>query len=399
MVKDKLKIPKGWTTRKIKDLLSFERPDNYIVKSTVYTATDKTPVLTANKSFILGYTDEDFGIYKNLPAIIFDDFTTDSKFVDFPFKIKSSAIKILTSKDDSSDLKYVYEVMKSINFPIANHKRHYISQYQEQDIVVPLLPEQKKIAEVLSTVDSEIEKVDKIIIQTEKLKSGLMTQLFTKGIDHKKFKKTKIGIVPDSWEIVRFEKIFATSVKNGLSRPTKVRGQGIKMINMGELFKYPKISNQNMERVPFSEKESDFLLIAGDILFARQSLVREGAGKSAIFMGADEPTTYEGHIIRVRLNKMIALPDFYFYFLNSNVGRKIIEGLVTQTAAAGIRGSELSKIFIPFPKKEEQERMVKVLLLIDEKLATSRILKQKLSRLKKGLMSDLLSGKVRVINK
>src|ERR1035437_5716434 len=92
-------IPRGWERKKIRDLLNFERPDNYIVKSDNYTAVAKTPVLTANKSFILGYTDEDFGICKNLPAIIFDDFTTDSKYVDFPFKIKSSAIKILRSKN------------------------------------------------------------------------------------------------------------------------------------------------------------------------------------------------------------------------------------------------------------------------------------------------------------
>ena len=98
----KKSIPKEWDKKKIKDLLVFERPDDYIVESSVYTKSGKTPVLTANKSFVLGYTDEDFGIYENTPAIIFDDFTTDSKYVDFPFKIKSSAIKILKSKDRKS---------------------------------------------------------------------------------------------------------------------------------------------------------------------------------------------------------------------------------------------------------------------------------------------------------
>src|SRR5574343_108723 len=131
-------IPKGWEIKKIKDLLDFEQPTKYIAESSSYTPDGKTPVLTANKSFVLGYTNETDGVYSDTPAIIFDDFTTDSKYVDFPFKIKSSAIKILTNRDENTDLKFVYEIMKSFTFPIANHKRHYISQYQELDIVVPL---------------------------------------------------------------------------------------------------------------------------------------------------------------------------------------------------------------------------------------------------------------------
>ena len=85
-------IPKGWEIKKIKDLLDFEQPTKYIVESSSYIPDGKTPVLTANKSFVLGYTNETDGVYINTPAIIFDDFTTDSKYVDFPFKIKSSAI-------------------------------------------------------------------------------------------------------------------------------------------------------------------------------------------------------------------------------------------------------------------------------------------------------------------
>ena len=128
-------IPNGWQKKQIKDLLDYERPDKYIVESTNYEDSG-TPVLTANKSFILGYTKEDFGIYKDVPVIIFDDFTTESKFVDFPFKVKSSAIKILKCKDKKTNLKFVYELIRSINFSVGNHKRYYISQYQNLDILV-----------------------------------------------------------------------------------------------------------------------------------------------------------------------------------------------------------------------------------------------------------------------
>ena len=179
MTKNTTTIPKGWKVKKIKDLLDYERPDNYIVKSTHYTDIGKTPVLTANKSFVLGYTNEDFGICKKFPVIIFDDFTTDIKYVDFPFKIKSSAIKILRCKDSNSSLKYIYELMKIIKFPVGNHQRYYISQYQELDIIVPPKEEQKKIADILSKVDNKIDIYKKIKDKLTSLKKGLMQDLLS----------------------------------------------------------------------------------------------------------------------------------------------------------------------------------------------------------------------------
>jgi len=172
-------IPKGWEIKKIKDLLDFEQPTKYIVESSNYTPDGKTPVLTANKSFVLGYTDETDGIYTNTPVIIFDDFTTDSKYVDFPFKIKSSAIKILKNRDESTDLKFVYEIMKSFVFPIANHKRHYISQYQEIEIAVPPITEQRKIAQVLSSIDEEVQLTEQLKDGLSLLKKGLVTDLLS----------------------------------------------------------------------------------------------------------------------------------------------------------------------------------------------------------------------------
>jgi len=91
-------LPKGWSICRLEDIVDYEQPQAYIVDSTEYSDTYKTPVLTAGKSFIIGYTNEQEGIYKNVPVIIFDDFTTDSKYVDFPFKVKSSAMKIFNGE-------------------------------------------------------------------------------------------------------------------------------------------------------------------------------------------------------------------------------------------------------------------------------------------------------------
>jgi len=99
--------PKNWNRIALGELLDYERPDKYIVSSEGYSDNYKTPVLTAGKTFILGYTNEDDGIYKNIPVIIFDDFTTESKYVDFNFKVKSSAMKILKTENQTT-LKYLY---------------------------------------------------------------------------------------------------------------------------------------------------------------------------------------------------------------------------------------------------------------------------------------------------
>mgnify|MGYP006374069773 FL=1 len=170
-----------WIPRPLSDILNYEQPTPYIVEDDTYKK-EGTPVLTANKGFILGYTDESFGIYSKLPVIIFDDFTTDKKYVDFSFKIKSSAMKLLTLKDEERDnLRFIFECMSNIVFEEKEHKRYYISEYQHINIYVPSsLQEQNQIADTLLSVDKQISEYDKKIKALELHKKGLMQQLFPK---------------------------------------------------------------------------------------------------------------------------------------------------------------------------------------------------------------------------
>ena len=168
-----------WETKKIGELLRYERPDKYLVKCADYHDNAKTPVLTANKSFVLGYTNEDFGIYGDLPTIIFDDFTTDSKYVDFPFKVKSSAIKILKTRSSDTNLKFVYERIRLVNYPLGEHKRYYISEFQHEEILTPKPDEQTAIAEVLSDTDAELAALTQRRDKTRALKQGMMQELLT----------------------------------------------------------------------------------------------------------------------------------------------------------------------------------------------------------------------------
>lgn len=139
-------------------LLSYEQPTPYIVESTKYSEKYKTPVLTAGKSFIIGYTNEETGIYNSLPVIIFDDFTTSSQYVNFKFKVKSSAMKILTANTDFVLPKYIFYRMQIINFDHSTHKRYWIQHYSKLKVQIPTLSEQERIIQKIEELFSELDK-------------------------------------------------------------------------------------------------------------------------------------------------------------------------------------------------------------------------------------------------
>lgn len=158
------------------DVLSYEQPQPYIVEDTEYTA-EGTPVLTANKAFVLGYTSETDGIYDKGDCIIFDDFTLDCKYVDFPFKVKSSAIKILTAKDKEL-LRYTFEFMKYLDLSTDEHKRHYIAETQNQELVLPTVQIVRTVAHAFSALSSRMETVTKQRDMFELQKQYLLRQMF-----------------------------------------------------------------------------------------------------------------------------------------------------------------------------------------------------------------------------
>ncbi|MBI2046158.1 MAG: restriction endonuclease subunit S [Parcubacteria group bacterium] len=386
-------IPNGWQLKKLSDVLDYERPDKYIVKSKSYSNKEKTPVLTANKSFVLGYTDEDFGIYRNLPAIIFDDFTTDSKLVNFPFKIKSSAIKILKEKNKDIDLRFVFEKMKSVTFPTGSHKRFYISQYQNLEIAVPPIKEQQKIAEILGAVDEDITKTQEVIEATEKLKRGLMQQLFTHGISHTKFKETKIGQIPESWSMVSVSEVVKKIVDNrGKTPPLASDGIGIIEVNaIDSSQKYPnylKISKYVSQETYNSWFRSGHPE-KGDIL-----IPTVGTVGVAVIMNENKGCIAQ-NIIAVRVKDTI-LPDFFYYLVISPLFVDQIRKVLMGAVQPSLKVPHMLAFNIPLPAKPEQQKITEIFSAVDEKISVNKKLKEKLTLLKKGLMQDLLSGKVRI---
>lgn len=166
----------NWPTKKLGEVLDYEQPTEYLVSSKDYKDEYFVPVLTAGKSFLLGNTNEKNGIFpkEKLPVIIFDDFTTAIKFVDFPFKVKSSAMKILHVKKDEADIRFMFYKMLTIKFSHNQHKRYWISECSKIQIPLPPLITQKQIVERLDKIAEAQKLNDKLIQKSDELFQSLL---------------------------------------------------------------------------------------------------------------------------------------------------------------------------------------------------------------------------------
>lgn len=211
MGKEKRRVPKlrfpgfteDWEQRKFGDLFEYERPDAYIVKSDNYNNDFNMPVLTANKAFILGYTNEENSY--NKPSIIFDDFTLDRKYVDFPYMLKSSAIKILTSKNQHN-LRFLFERLNSTRFEVLGHARHYISVVQNTTTLCPSVNEEVCISNLLTKFDELITLHQRKLDNLKLKKKALLQKLFPKNGE--RYPELRFPGFTDAWEQRKFGEIY-----------------------------------------------------------------------------------------------------------------------------------------------------------------------------------------------
>ncbi|WP_338475686.1 restriction endonuclease subunit S [Tetragenococcus halophilus] len=199
-----------WKQRKLGELLKYEQPTKYMVKSTDYDDKFETPVLTAGQSFILGYTDETDGIKEassDNPVIIFDDFTTSSHYVGFPFKVKSSAMKLLSLVSDVDDFYFVYNVLSNLNYTPQSHERHWISKFSEFNVFVPKHDEQKSIGTFFQQLDNLITLHQRKLEQLRELKKAALQYLFPKK-DEAEPKVRFANFMDDRWSSYKIKDIF-----------------------------------------------------------------------------------------------------------------------------------------------------------------------------------------------
>ena len=189
---------------------------------------------------------------------------------------------------------------------------------------------------------------------------------------------------------IEFGSLFLEPLRNGVTKPKRVRGSGYKMVNMGEIFSLSFIQNQTMDRVPLTDKEKAATLLQNnDLLFARQSLVRDGAGKCSIFLNDNEPVCFESHIIRVRLNQEVCYPMFYYYFFGSRLGKNTMDKIIEQGAgAAGIRGSDLAKLEVPYIEYSKQKEIADSLYSFDQKIQLNTQINQTLEQIAQALFKS-----------
>lgn len=181
--------------KKLEQCLDYEQPTPYLVQSTEYDDSYEIPVLTAGQSLLLGYTNETEGVYKaskDNPCIIFDDFTTSFHWIDYDFKVKSSAMKMLRPKS-KENFRYVYYAMLGINFVPGGHQRHWISKYSQFEIPIPSLSEQERIVGILDTFTASIDNLKAQIAQRRKQYAFYRDQLLDlegkEGVEMKTIKE------------------------------------------------------------------------------------------------------------------------------------------------------------------------------------------------------------------
>ncbi|MFA5925618.1 MAG: restriction endonuclease subunit S [Parcubacteria group bacterium] len=258
------------------------------------------------------------------------------------------------------------------------------------EILLPPIYKQKIIAEILSKVDEDIEKTCEVIKKSEKIKKGLMRELFTKGIGHKKLKKTKLGMIPEEWEVLSLGEMGIFSKGKGISKKELIP-TGLPAIRYGEIYtKHNFIIKKFYSFISKKTASESISIKKGDILFTGSGETPEEIGKSVAYLG-DEKAYAGGDIIIFSPSKGNSL--FLSYLFNSPLVRNDLTKLGQGNSVVHMYKGLLEKIKVAIPNIDEQNNIAGIISKIDEKIDGYKKTKSKLETLKKGLMQDLLSAK------
>ena len=379
-----------YPTYKLGDILSYEQPTNYIVESTEYDDSYPTPVLTAGKSFILGYTNETKGVYDKLPVIIFDDFTTASQFVDFKFKVKSSAMKILSCNEEIADIKYMYYLMQITHIQSDTHKRYWISDYSKIPVSLPPLPTQHQIVSRIESLFAELDKAEEHLRTAQQQLKIYKQAVLNHWLNNEDGK----------WETVPIKEIISV-ISNG-STP-----KADKMFSKGEI-QFIKVYNLNFDgsinlsKEPvFIDRETHETLLKrsqtkqGDVLI---NIVGPPLGKVSIVPDGDKEYNINQAIVMFRPNEFV-ISKFLAYYLMSP---RVIEWLnSTSKATAGqynVKVSTCREIMFPKISLPEQQRIVQEIetRLSQAEAAEARIAEslQKTEALRQSILKKAFGGEL-----
>lgn len=330
------------------ELLYYEQPTPYIVESTDYNDAYETPVLTAGKSFILGYTDEKEGIYDQLPVIIFDDFTTASQYVNFKFKVKSSAMKILTPVTELVLPKYIYYRIQIIQFDHSTHKRYWIQQYSKIRVSIPPIPEQEcivaRIEELFSQLDAGVETLKKTKAQLAVYRQAVLKEAFEGDYPRKQLKE------------------FSKAISGFAFKSSRYSPDGNYVV--------VKIGNVKEHHFDFSRDltktlEADdsilekYLLRRGDCLITLTGSRGKRDYGFVAMVGNQNNYLLNQRVAALRFDQSVALPEFFQYYLASPSYRGMFFGYETGNVGQGNVGIKaLLDPYVILPDIDTQKRIV-----------------------------------------
>ena len=271
-------------------------------------------------------------------------------------------------------------------------------------VFTPPLPEQRRIAEILDTLDQGIRKTEQVIAKLQQMKQGLLHDLLTRGIDEngelrdperhpEQFKESPLGRIPREWEVVKLASLG--SFMNGINKPKHAFGQGTKFVNISDV--YPEqLDTSGLGRVSISAVEQErYRLIPGDVLIDRSSVKLEGVGYPTVFKKSDEAVIFCGFIIRFRPND----PEqglFLCRQMRSRPFRLQVFKVATASANVNVNQAALGNLLLAMPTKIERVRIAEAEAIGNARIPKEQAQLAKLRSLKQGLMDDLLTGRVRV---
>ena len=354
------------------EVLEYEQPTKYIVDNTNYDDEFDIPVLTAGKSFLLGYTNETHNVFSNVPVIIFDDFTTAFKYVDFPFKVKSSAMKILKANKEVADIRFLYYRMMKTGIDTELHKRYWISKYSKVKIPLPPLDQQKKIAAILDAADEYRQKTKTLIEKYDELLNSIVYQCLGDSLnkDLKNIKSGSKEFLEDGYSWYSLNEITELIADIDHKMPKSVEEGKIflsakDLSDNGELdFSNPKfISEEDFKHLSRKVKPKKL-----DIIYSR---IGAKLGKARL-VKTDHDFIVSYSCCTIRPKQDIVAPLYLKYILDSEA--------TLRQASHGTRGigvpdlgmGEIRTFKIPVPEKSISKKIVNQLERIEAQKAQAQ---------------------------
>ncbi len=345
-----------WIECKLEDLLDYEQPTKYIVKEEKYNDEFPTPVLTAGKSFIKGYTNEDFGIFDNLPTIIFDDFTTASQFVNFKFKVKSSAMKILIPTSKLVNLKFAFGAMQVNKVRSETHKRYWISEYSKLSIGLPPAVEQraivKKLESLFSSLDAGVADLKKAQQQLKIYRQAVLKKAFEGEFVEVKFKELGDAIDPQPSH-----------------RTPPVDANGIPYVSIKDIVgnKLELSKARLVSKNVLQEHLNRYTILENDFIIGKIGTIG-----NPVKVHLPQNYTLSANVVLIQPRK-INSNYLYYYFKSSNIEQQFNSGKKATTQAAfGIQ--KVRDLIIRYPLDDSQQR--KIVLDIETKLSVCDSIEQ-----------------------